>query len=68
MPDAPPESTVDQLTDRALLEHVARRVEALWLELEQFRPLLTMIRGADGRPDMVGVLQARRELRRGRRG
>jgi hypothetical protein len=40
----------------------------MWAELEQFRPLLAMIRGGNGKPDMVGVLQARREIRKMRHG
>ena len=67
MPDA---------TDRDLLEQIARdaretcgMVHELLTELESFRPLLAMIKGGNGKPDMVGVLQARRELRKaGRHG
>ena len=62
------------LTDRELLEQIARRtqetrdlVNELHAELDAFRPLLNMIRGGNGKPDMVGVLQARREARKAAR-
>jgi hypothetical protein len=57
-----------EVTDRDLLIHLVSRVEQLWSEFEQFRPLLNMIKGGGGKPDMVGVLQARRELRKASRG
>jgi hypothetical protein len=59
---------VTEVTDRELLIHLVSRVEQLWAEVEQFRPLLNMIRGGNGKPDMVGVLQARREIRKMRHG
>ena len=62
------------LTDRELLEQIARRtqetrdmVNELHAELDAFRPLLALIRGGNGQPDMVGVLQARRELKKAAR-
>jgi len=55
------------LTDRDLLLHILRRIEAMWAELEEFRPLLAMLKTRDGKPDMVGMLQARREARKAAR-
>lgn len=64
-----PEPIKTELTDRALLVHILEHVEAMWAELEEFRPLLNMIKRPNGTPDMVGMLQARREAKRaGRRG
>lgn len=53
-----------EITDREILLHILRRVEAMWDELEQFRPLLAILKRPDGRPDMIGLLQARREARK----
>jgi hypothetical protein len=68
MPVKPPESIETQLTDRALLVHILEHVEAMWAELEEFRPLLAMLKRPNGTPDMVGLLQARREAKRAARG
>jgi hypothetical protein len=64
----------DEMTDRQLLEQIARRtqetrdmVNTLTAVLDEFRPLLAVIKGANGKPDMIGVLQARREARRAAR-
>jgi len=64
----------DNLTDRQLLEQIARRtqetrdmVNTLVGVLEEFRPLLAMIKGSNGKPDMVGVMQARREIKKAAR-
>jgi hypothetical protein len=59
---------VTEVTDRELLIHLVRRIDEMWAELEQFRPLLAMIRGGNGKPDMVGLLQARREAKKAARG
>lgn len=61
MPETP------QITDREILLHILARVEAMWDELEQFRPLLAMVKGGNGKPDMVGLLQARREVKKAAR-
>jgi hypothetical protein len=68
MPVTPPETIKTELTDRALLVHILEHVEAMWAELDEFRPLLAMIKRPNGAPDMVGMLQARREARRAARG
>jgi hypothetical protein len=68
MPVKPPESIETQLTDRALLVHILEHVEAMWAELEEFRPMLAMLKRPNGTPDMVGLLQARREAKRAARG
>jgi hypothetical protein len=57
-----------ELTERELLIHLVSRVEQLWAEIEQFRPLLNMVKAGNGKPDMVGLLQARREARKAARG
>jgi hypothetical protein len=59
---------VTEVTDRELLIHLVSRVEQLWEEIEQFRPLLNMVKAGGGKPDMVGLLQARREARKAARG
>lgn len=61
-------SDMPAVTDRELLEQIARKVDELHAELDAFRPLLAMIRGGNGKPDMIGALQARRELRKAARG
>lgn len=63
----PPETIKTELTDRALLVHILEHVEAMWAELDEFRPLLAMIKRPGGAPDMVGMLQARREVRKAAR-
>jgi len=68
MPVKPPEIAESKLTDRAILLHILEHVEAMWAELEEFRPLLAMLKRHDGTPDMIGMLQARREARRAARG
>lgn len=63
MPDA------REVSDRDLLLHIAGQLDKLHAELESYRPLLDMIKGRDGRPDMIGLMQARREAKKaGRRG
>ena len=57
------------LSDRDVLLHILTHVEALTellALLDEFRPLLAMLT-QNGKPDMVGIMQARREFRRGLR-
>lgn len=75
----PPVET--SLTDRAILLHILAHVEeldagtALLIEdmgrlrklEEEFRPLLNMLK-PNGQPDMLAVAQARRGVRKARRG
>lgn len=65
MPGAPADTS--EITDRDILLHILRRVEAMWDELEQFRPLLAILKTSDGKPDMVGILGARRAARKAAR-
>lgn len=67
-----PESTT-ALTDRDILIHILARVEAMWEELEEFRPLLALVKAGNGnggppRVDFIGVMQLRREARKARTG
>ncbi len=57
------------LSDRAILVHLLEHVEAMWDLLEEFRPLLDMLRARNGggQLDMIGVLQLRREARKAAR-
>lgn len=57
-----------EVSDRDLLLYIAGQVDKLHAELDSFRPLLNMIKGSNGKPDMVGLLQARREAKRAGRG
>ncbi|HLM89249.1 MAG TPA: hypothetical protein VK284_09505 [Streptosporangiaceae bacterium] len=68
MPATPPPEIKTELTDRALLVHILEHVEAMWAELDEFRPLLAMIKRPNGTPDMIGLLQARRDARKAARG
>lgn len=68
MAGAPQETNTDQLTDRDLLLLILGHVQEMWAELDSFRPLLAMLKRPDGRPDMVGLFQARREARKAARG
>lgn len=54
------------LSDREILLHILTHVENLCAELEEFRPLLNLIKGSNGKPDYVGVAQLGRGLRRAR--
>lgn len=57
------------VSDRDLLLYIAKQVDKLHDELETFRPLLNMMKGSNGKPDMVALLQARREVKKaGRHG
>lgn len=63
MPDAP------QISDRELLIHLVSRMEQLWEEIERLRPLLNLITASNGKPDMIALMQARREVKKaGRHG
>lgn len=68
MPAAPPQKITSQLSDRDLLLHILSHVESMWAELEEFRPLLAMLKRPDGKPDMVGILGARRQAKKAARG
>lgn len=65
----PPEIDT-QMPDRQILLHILSHVEAMWAELEEYRPLLAMVkgRGGPGGPNMLDVMQARRDIKRARRG
>lgn len=53
------------MSDRDILLHILSHVEDLWSVLDEFRPLLALLKTPDGKPDMVGMLSARRKARRG---
>lgn len=57
----------NDVSDRDLLLYIAGQLDKLHAELESFRPLLNMIRAANGKPDMVGMLGVRRAARRAAR-
>lgn len=65
MPDKTPRNIDTSLSDRALLVHILEHVEHFTEVLEEFRPMLDMLRRPDGKPDMVGALALRRRARRG---
>lgn len=64
MLDNAPRNIDTTLSDRAILLHLLEHAEHLYKTLEEFRPLLNLIKGADGKPDMIGAAQLRRKLRR----
>jgi hypothetical protein len=45
------------------LEEIGARLESFEAELSVFRPLLAKL-APGGKPDMIGIMQARREARR----
>lgn len=53
------------MSDRDVMLHILAHVEDLWTVLDEFRPLLALLKGPDGKPDMVGALQLRRKVRKG---
>ncbi len=56
-----PEPIETSLSDRAILLHILTHVEKLDAELEEFRPLLTMLRGNGMLPVSVrGIRKTRR--------
>ena len=69
-----PELIETTLSDRELLLHLLMHAEAQTEQigrllelvdvLEEFRPLLNLVRGPNGKPDYVGLAQVRRNLRR----
>jgi hypothetical protein len=65
MPDNTVRNIETSLSDRALLVHILEHVEHLTDVLAEFTPLLAMLRGPDGKVDMVGLASLRRKLRRG---
>lgn len=74
MPPESPRKIETVLSDRDIALHILGHVEELAAlpgqvqqlvdVLEEFRPLLNLIRGANGKPNYVGIAQARRNLRR----
>ena len=64
MPDNAPRNIETTLSDRALLVHILEHVEAFSDLIEEFRPLLNLVKGANGKPDMIGAAQLRRRMRR----
>ena len=71
MTDGTPGIISTQLSDRDVLLHILTHVEALTellVLLEEFRPLLALLKTPNGKLDMVGVMQARREAKRWRNG
>ena len=64
MPDNAVRKIDTTLSDRALLVHILEHVEHFTDVLEEFRPMLNLLKGPDGKPDMVGALQLRRKVRR----
>jgi hypothetical protein len=74
MPAEPPVPITTSMSDRDILLHILSHVEAMWAELEEFRPLLNLVKASNGngggaapKLDMIGVLQARRELKKASR-
>jgi hypothetical protein len=65
MPDNAVRKIDTTLSDRDVLLHILAHVEDLWAVLDEFRPLLVLLKGPDGRPDMIGAAQLRRRLKRG---
>ena len=65
MPDNAPRNIDTTLSDRALLVHILEHVEHLSDTLAEFRPVLDLLRGPNGKPDMIGAAQLRRRMRRG---
>lgn len=66
MPVNTPNQITTTLSDRDVLLHILQHVEALTEVLEEFRPVLAMMKGPDGKPDMISVAQTVRRFRRGR--
>lgn len=60
---------------RKLLDHIDTQVHEIGQQvgelvrvLDEFRPLLAMLRAPDGKPDMIGLAAIRRRAGRQRRG
>jgi hypothetical protein len=66
MPDNTVRNIDTSLSDRALLVHILEHVEHFTEVLEEFRPVLDLIKTRDGKPDLVGMAQLGRRARRGR--
>lgn len=66
MPDNAPRNIDTSLSDRALLVHILEHVEAFSDLIEEFRPLLSVLKGANGEIDYIGAAQLRRRMRRAR--
>jgi hypothetical protein len=79
LPETPPNSLANTtLTDRELLIHALQHLEDLYEQMSEmhgavmrldcqlsvFAPLLAKY-APGGKPDMIGIMQARREARRG---
>ena len=63
--DNAPRNIDTTLSDRALLVHILEHVEAFSDLIEEFRPLLNLLKNGNGKPDMIGAAQLRRRMRRG---
>lgn len=57
---------------RKLLDHIdaqvhtiGQQVAGLVAVLDEYRPLLAMLRRPDGKPDLIGIAAVRRRTRRG---
>lgn len=48
------------------VHEIGQHVAELAAVLAEFRPLLAVLKGPGGKPDMVGAAQAARRFRRGR--
>lgn len=60
-----PRNIETSLSDRALLVHILEHVEHFTEVLEEFRPVLDLLRGPGGKVDMIGAAQLRRRIKRG---
>jgi hypothetical protein len=65
MPDNAVRKIDTTLSDRDVLLHILAHVEDLWTVLDEFRPVLALLKGPDGKVDMIGAAQLRRRMRRG---
>lgn len=62
----------DENVTRKILGHIDSQVHVIgqqlaemYAVLEEYRPLLAMLRRPDGKPDLVGAATVKRRLRRG---
>jgi hypothetical protein len=65
MPDNAVRKIDTTLSDRDVLLHILEHVEHFTDVLEEFRPMLNLLKGPDGKVDMIGAAQLRRRLKRG---
>jgi hypothetical protein len=66
MPDNAVRKIETTWSDRAILIHILEHVEHLSDTLAEFAPLLAILKGPDGKVDMIGAAQLRRRLKNGR--